>query len=170
MENTPAKKSARPATRRRVRTALPSSEHKDNQSWRQHNIGRLLNNAINRFESRILQQMDAAGYSGFSLSHITITRNLDIDGTRATDLAKRAGITKQSVGELITQLEAGGVIERKPDPTDKRSRIVFFTPLGLEWLNAFGTALQQAEAEMKEELGSQRLKQLKQALADYGEA
>ncbi|CAM5534075.1 MarR family winged helix-turn-helix transcriptional regulator [Eoetvoesiella caeni] len=168
MENTLAKKSARPA-RRRARTTLPAGEHHDSQSWRKHNIGRLLNNAITRFESRILQQMDEAGYSGFSLSHITITRNLDIEGTRATDLAKRAGITKQSVGELIAQLEAGGVVERKPDPNDKRSRIVFFTPLGIEWLNAFRTALQQAEAEMEEELGLQRLKQLKQALADYGE-
>lgn len=168
MENTPAKKSARPV-RRRARTALPAGEHHDSQSWRKHNIGRLLNNAITRFESRILQQMDEAGYSGFSLSHITITRNLDIEGTRATDLARRAGITKQSVGELIAQLEAGGVVERKPDPNDKRSRIVFFTPLGIEWLNAFRTALQQAEAEMEEELGLQRLKQLRQALADYGE-
>lgn len=169
MENTSAKKPVRPA-RRRAGTALPAGEHDNNQSWRKHNIGRLLNTAINRFESRILQQMDEAGYSGFSLSHIAITRNLDIEGTRATELAKRAGITKQSVGELITQLEAGGIVARKPDPTDKRSRIVFFTPSGLKWLNAFGTALQQAEAEMEKELGAQRLKQLRQALSDYSEA
>ncbi|MBC7203204.1 MAG: MarR family transcriptional regulator, partial [Pusillimonas sp.] len=68
--------------------------------WRIDNIGRLLNNAIKRFESRILLEMEQAGYGGFSLSHITITRNLDTEGTRATELARRAGITKQSMGEL----------------------------------------------------------------------
>ncbi|HWK60385.1 MAG TPA: MarR family transcriptional regulator [Eoetvoesiella sp.] len=167
MENTPVPKKAATA-RRRPRAARAVGEHENIQSWRRHNVGRLLNNAINRFESRILELMDDAGHGGFSLSHIAITRNLDIDGTRATDLAKRAGITKQSVGELIVQLEAGGVIARKPDPSDKRSRIVFFTPLGVEWLNAFRTALQQAEAEMEDELGAQRLNLLKQALTDYG--
>ncbi|RJG07221.1 MarR family transcriptional regulator [Noviherbaspirillum cavernae] len=140
----------------------------DDQSWRKHNIGRLLNNAIDRFENRILQQMDEAGQGGLSLSHITITRNLDIEGTRATDLAKRASITKQSMGELIVQLEGRGLIERKPDPGDKRARIVFFTDAGLQWLKAFHIALQQAEKEIEDELGSSTLKLLKEALAAYG--
>lgn len=167
MENTPLKQTAQPG-RRRTRAAL--SPNDPAQSWRKNNVGRLLNNAIERFESHILQLMDAAGYGGFTLSHFTITRNLDLEGTRATELAKRAGITKQSVGELIVQLEKYGVVARKPDPTDKRSRIVFFTPSGIEWLKTFRTALQQAETEMEEKLGPQRLKELKQALSDYGGA
>lgn len=141
-----------------------------NEEWRQQNIGRLLNNAIKRFESRILQQMSDAGHGDFSLSHITITRNLDVGGTRATEIARRAGITKQSMGELITQLEKDGLIERRPDPDDRRAKIVCFTPAGMKWLDAFRTALQDAESQMEDELGAANLRSLKRALEKYGRA
>jgi DNA-binding MarR family transcriptional regulator len=61
----------------------------------------------------------------------TIARNLDGRGTRATEIAKRAGITKTIRGQLIGQLEEIGLIERIPDPDGKRARIVHFTPAGL---------------------------------------
>ncbi|HBT34001.1 MAG TPA: MarR family transcriptional regulator [Pusillimonas sp.] len=135
--------------------------------WRIDNIGRLLNNAIKRFESRILLEMEQAGYGSFSLSHITITRNLDTEGTRATELARRAGITKQSMGELIAQLEQSGIIERQPDPNDRRAKIIFFTPTGMKWLDAFGTALHRAEQEMCAELGEEVFEALRNALLRY---
>ena len=111
--------------------------------WRIDNIGRLLNNAIKRFESRILLEMEKAGYGGFSLSHITITRNLDTEGTRATELARRAGITKQSMGELIAQLEQSGIIERQPDPNDRRAQRIFLTDFGREVKPAMLGIIQQ---------------------------
>lgn len=148
------------------RSSLPVQDA--NEEWRQQNIGRLLNNAIKRFESRILRQMSSAGHGDFSLSHITITRNLDVEGTRATEIARRAGITKQSMGELITQLENDGLIERRPDPDDKRAKIVCFTSAGMKWLDAFRTALQDAERQMEDELGAANLRSLKRALEKYG--
>lgn len=150
-----------------VKSPAPHSADPD---WRRQNIGRLLNDTIARFESNILLQMEAAGYQGFSLSHITVTRNLDLAGTRATELARRAGITKQSMGELINQLEANGILERRPDPADGRAKIVFFTEAGLAWLEAFGTALANAEREMAQKLGESRFKTLKLALAAYTES
>lgn len=145
----------------------PPSSHPAKEQWRVTNIGRLLNNAIKRFESRILEEMERAGHEGFSLSHITITRNLDLDGTRATELARRAGITKQSMGELIVQLETNGIIERRPDPDDRRAKIILFTPKGEQWLNAFRAALQTAEAEMQQELGNEAFGALRGALMRY---
>jgi len=138
------------------------------QQWRRDNVGRLLHNAIDRFETRILEQMAAAGHGRFSLSHVNITRNLDLDGTRATELARRAGITKQSMGELIHQLEVGGIIERTPDPTDRRAKLVAFTAQGRQWMHAFRQALEQAEREMESELGAEALQSLKSSLARYG--
>ena len=138
--------------------------------WRQQNVGRLLNNAVKHFESRILDHMEKAGHGGLSLSHIAITRNLDLEGTRATELARRAGITKQSAGELIGQLEQQGLIERRPDPADKRAKVVVFTPAGLAWLCAFRHALQTAEAEMAARLGTTVFDQLKLALQRYDDA
>lgn len=136
--------------------------------WRRHNIGRLLNNAIRRFEKRILQQMEQAGHSGYSLSHISVTRNLDLEGTRATELARRAAISKQSMGELIAQLETRGLIERRADPSDRRARIIYFSEQGIAWLEAFHVALEKAESEMREELGAEVMALLKQGLEKYG--
>ncbi len=171
MKDAPVRKAVRSARRRIPLDALPQpTATGDDDAWRRHNVGRLLNNAISRFERRILELMDAAGYGGFSLSHITITRNLDTQGTRATELARRAGITKQSMGDLIAQLEASGIVARRPDPTDGRSRIVFFTPAGTEWLRTFHDALLQAETEMQDILGPRRMRALKRALVDYDQA
>lgn len=136
--------------------------------WRRHNIGRLLNMAVERFETRVLALMVEAGYGDFSLSHMAITRNLDVGGTRATEIAKRAGITKQFVGELIGHLEDIGLLQRVPDPDDKRARIVYFTPDGLAWLETLGIAIEQAEKEMKKELGAESFSIIKQGLQLYG--
>lgn len=149
--------------------ALPDSgrPHESDPGWRRENVGRLLNDAIERFESGILRQMEDAGYRGFSLSHITVTRNLDLAGTRATELARRAGITKQSMSELIHQLEASGIVERRPDPADGRAKIVYFSKAGLAWLEAFGSALHNAEQDMCGELGPDSFAALKRALSTY---
>lgn len=141
-----------------------------NEDWRRHNVGRLLNNAVSQFESRILEELESVGHGGLSLSHITITRNLDLSGTRATELARRADITKQSVGELIGQIEQLGLVERKPDPHDRRAKIICFTPAGLNWLNAFRSALETAEREMEQQLGSTLFTQLHKALVRYDQA
>lgn len=142
----------------------------DDETWRTENIGRLLNNAIQRFEARILEIMEDSGHGGFNLSHFAVTRNLDIEGTRATDLARRAAVTKQSMGELILQLEARGVIERQADPLDKRAKIVCFTTEGLAWLKTFKIALLQAESEMRDRIGSSALSLMKEGLKKYDSA
>ncbi|SNS88174.1 MarR family protein [Noviherbaspirillum humi] len=156
------------ANHRKPQAATQKRPRTTDQGWRRHNIGRLLNNAIQRFEKRILEQMEQAGHGGCSLSHIGVTRNLDIEGTRATELARRAGMTKQAMGELIAQLEERGLVERRPDPIDRRARIVYFSDQGLEWLNAFHIALDRAESEMRREIGAAGLELMKQALEKYG--
>ncbi|BFG80580.1 winged helix DNA-binding protein [Paraburkholderia terrae] len=138
-----------------------------NNEWRISNIGRLLNGAVHRFEASILDKMAAAGHSECTLSHINVTRNLDIEGTRAVELARRASMTKQSLGELITQLEALGIVKREQDPTDGRAKVVLFTEAGRNWLEQFHTALEQTEAELESELGPALYKALKRGLQKY---
>jgi|SRR3569623_34002 len=145
-----------------------SNQGKIDQSWRKNNIGRLLNNSVRRFEKRILQLLEEAGQGGYTLSHISVTRNLDLEGTRATELARRVAISKQSIGELIAQLEARGLIMRRPDPIDRRAKIICFTEVGFAWFEAFRFALEKAESEMAAELGDEMLAQIKQGLAVYG--
>jgi DNA-binding MarR family transcriptional regulator len=141
----------------------------DHDGWRHSNIGRLLNNSVRRFEARVLELLWRHPYPNVRLSHIQLTRNLDVAGTRITELARRADITKQAMGELVAQCEALGLVLRTPDPQDGRAAIIMFTPLGLEWLSLFRSAITQAEKEMREELGYLRVDAIAAALKTYSE-
>lgn len=132
--------------------------------WRQSHLGRMLGHAMRRFDARVLQLMardvqvplalsNLAAREQVSAAHIHITRHLSLRGDRLTDLAERAGMTKQSMAALVDQCEAWGLVTRAPDPLDARARRVCFTPVGLAWLEAFRAAVAQAEAEFRAEVG-----------------
>src|SRR5262249_56257343 len=95
--------------------------------------------------------MGEAGHAETRMAHINLTRNLDLTGTRLTELARRASMSKQAMGELAEQCEALGLIARASDPSDGRARIITFTPFGLEWLEAFHAAVEAAQREMRRE-------------------
>ena len=140
-------------------------EHTPDERWRQTHLGRLLGHAMRRFDTRVLQRMAASAQAPLALSnlaardkvgaaHIHITRHLPLDGARLTELAQAAGLTKQSMGDLVDQCEAWGLVTRGADPLDARARRIAFTPAGLDWLAAFQAAVTQAEAEFRAAVGA----------------
>jgi DNA-binding MarR family transcriptional regulator len=86
-------------------------------------------------------------------AHIHITRHLGLHGSRLTELAHQAGMSKQAMGDLVTQCEAWGLVRREPDPRDARARRIVFTDTGLLWLDAFRAAVAQAEDEFRSQVG-----------------
>ncbi|MBI3434764.1 MAG: winged helix DNA-binding protein [Proteobacteria bacterium] len=138
-------------------------------SWRHTNIGRRLNNAVGVFEERVLELLREQGRSELSIAQLSLTRNLDVEGTRLTELAKRAAISKQSMRELVDLVASRGLVARYPDPCDGRAKLIKFTREGLRWLAAFRIALEGAEQEMREEIGEARMAELKATLAAYVE-
>lgn len=135
-------------------------------SWRLTHLGRLLGHAARRFDERVLELMahdldvplalsNLAARAQVSAAHVHITRHVALDGSRLTELAHSAGMTKQAMGDLVDQCEAWGLVRREPDPRDARGRIVRFTPTGLAWLKAFQDAVAQAEAEFRQEVGDE---------------
>ena len=96
-----------------------------------------------------------AGRGKLTAAHIHITRHLAPEGSRLSELATRAGVSKQAMGKLVDQCEAWGLVERTPDPLDARARRVGFTPVGLAWLQAFREAVEQAEREVRAAVGDE---------------
>ena len=138
---------------------LPQDER-----WRQSHLGRWLGHAMRRFDARVLQLMasnegvplalaNLAAREQISAAHIHITRHLALQGSRLTELAQAAGMTKQAMGKLVDQCEAWGLVTREQDPLDARARRVVFTASGLAWLQAFEAAVQQAEREFRDAVG-----------------
>ena len=141
---------------------------KSGTAWRHANVGRLLNNAVRRFEARVLELMGARGHVETRISHVNLTRNLDVEGTRLTELARRASMSKQAMGELVDQCAELGLVDRAVDPNDRRARIIKFTPDGLTWLDAFRDAVDVAEQEMRADLGKATMDAIVKGLAAYG--
>ena len=132
--------------------------------WRQAHLGRLLGHAMRRFDERVLALMthdaevplalsNLAARGQVGAAHIHITRHLALGGSRLTDLAASAGMSKQAMGDLVDQCEAWDLVKREPDPLDARARRIVFTPTGLLWLAAFRGAVAQAEAEFRTQVG-----------------
>lgn len=134
------------------------------EGWRQTHLGRLMGHALRRFDARVLALMandvavplalsNLAARSQVGAAHIHITRHLALGGSRLTDLAQSAGMSKQAMGDLVDQCEAWGLVTREADPHDKRARRVVFTATGLLWLEAFKQAVARAEAEFSQAVG-----------------
>ena len=116
----------------------------------------------------MLELMSDRGNDETRIAHVSLTRNLDVEGTRLTELARRASMSKQAMGELVDQCAELGLVDRIADSTDKRARIVMFAPAGLEWLDAFREAVDIAENEMRSELGKTAMDAILKGLAAYG--
>jgi DNA-binding MarR family transcriptional regulator len=138
-------------------------ENRTNQApdvWRSNHAGHWLRLASERFDARVMALMARNPGVPLGLSnlvtrgqvgaaHIHITRHLATQGSRLTELALRAGMTKQAMSSLVNQCEAWGLVSRAGDAKDARARLVQFTPTGLAWLKAYEQAVAQAEDEMR---------------------
>ncbi len=141
-------------------------EKTTNDAWRLTHLGYLMGRALQRFDARVLALMahnvevplglsNLAARGQVSAAHVHITRHLPLQGARLTELASRAGMTKQAMGKLVDQCEAWGLVTRSPDPRDARAILVVFTTTGLIWLRAFEAAVAQAEDELRAAIGEQ---------------
>lgn len=101
--------------------------------------------------SMVLTRLAAQGR--LTACHVQITRHLPLEGCGLTELARRAGISKQAMGRLVDQCEAWGLVRREPDVRDNRAVQVRFTEDGKTWLQAYASAVAVAQAEFSEAIG-----------------
>lgn len=120
--------------------------------------------AYRAMEERILAAVHAAGYTDVTLAQARVFARIGPDGTRLTDLAAQAQVTKQTAGHLVDEMAARGYVTREPDPTDGRARLVTFGPRGREAIPVAQAAEREVEAEWVAHLGVRRAAQLRQAL------
>lgn len=120
--------------------------------------------AYRHAEAQIMAAMVAAGFDDVTLAQARVFARLGPDGARLTELAEQAQITKQSVGFLVDQLEKTGYVERVPDPTDARARLVRIAPRGLAAQEQARKAEAEVVREWEQHLGKKRMRDLHVAL------
>jgi len=95
-------------------------------------------------------RLEADGYEGVNPAHHAFFECIDPEGTRLTDLAARADMTHQSMGELVAAMERRGWAERRPDPRDGRARLICLTAEGRELTRRGLHHIKEIEAEWQQ--------------------
>lgn len=96
-----------------------------------------------------------AGHTGIKQSHNAVFATLGPDGMRAVDMAARLGITRQSMGEIIREMVALGILEMRPDPTDRRAKLVVYSEEGLRVAAQGFAHIQDLDRRFTEEFGAE---------------
>ena len=122
-------------------------------AWRTQNIGHLLFAATGRCVRDKLDVVHRDGFEAISDAQLTLFLHLDPAGTRLTTLAARAGLTKQSMIELVDKAHALALVDRRPDPDDRRAKIVALTGLGSRALATLHEGIASAEREVARVVG-----------------
>ncbi|XXX76741.1 MarR family transcriptional regulator [Sorangium sp. So ce134] len=128
-------------------------------------LGQLLLRSARLLDERAVARVARGGAPGVRRAHTALMPYIDLEGTRLTDLAERARVTKQAVSQLVEELEAMGVVERTPDPEDRRAKRVRFTPHGLKALLHGLGVLMELEEELARKMGEKQMASLKKGLA-----
>jgi DNA-binding MarR family transcriptional regulator len=113
---------------------------------------------------RIFRAVHDAGFDDLTIAQSRLLMGIDIEGTRVSTLADRAQIAKQTATALIDKLESAGYVERVPDPSDGRARLVRMTPRAEAALPIAHAEERRIEAEWRAHLGAARMNHLRQAL------
>ncbi len=114
--------------------------------------------------AEVHRQLDAAGFADIRPAHGKVFQTIGQDGNRITDMADRAQITKAAMVELVDYLERGGYLERRPDPSDGRAKIVQLTGRGWDAVRVAAAAIAHAEARWTAHLGNRNMGILRRAL------
>ena len=145
----------------------PPNYYRPRSGRDRYSLPRLLGEAFRSLETQVYEGMAAAGFEDVRPAHYAVFRFCQPEGSRVTELAEEARMTKQSMGELVVYLERRGYVERLPDPRDGRAKIVVLTEAGLRLIEAVVERVGEIEDALAERMGGQeRLEELADSLEE----
>ncbi len=112
------------------------------------------------------RRLEEEGFEGIRYSHGAVFRFIDAGGSRLTVLAERSGLSKQALGEVVTELERQGYVERTTDPDDQRAKIIRLTERGMQAQAAAARLLGDIERRWAQHLGRDRIAGMRLALEE----
>ncbi|MGO4612622.1 MarR family winged helix-turn-helix transcriptional regulator [Nocardia sp. 2YAB30] len=127
-------------------------------------LGSLLTAASRTLATELDAGLSAAGFADLRAAHAPVFQVIDPEGTRLTELASRAGMTKQAMGELVRHLEAHGYVVLTRDPADGRARLVTLTALGWQVVDVGMDVVARFDALLDEAIGRTEVARLRDTL------
>jgi DNA-binding MarR family transcriptional regulator len=129
-------------------------------------IGQLLTQLTRLFQTELFDRLIAAGLADARVPHTHVTAYIKAEGSRLTELAGQARMTLPAMSELVDDLQRLGIVERRPDPSDRRAKLICLTDAGWEAMETARQAIAQIEAEYAQLVGPKRFEEAAQTLAE----
>jgi DNA-binding MarR family transcriptional regulator len=134
------------------------------------NLAILLREPFRTMNEELIGMLAARGHPEVRYAHGSVFQFLDDAGTRVSVLAERAQITKQAMAQLVVHLEAHGYVERVPDPSDRRAKLVRTTARGRDVFSVVREFLAEVDTRLAARLGEAKVRRLRALLQDLNEA
>src|SRR5213595_3047060 len=120
-------------------------------------LARLLQEAQRALAAEFVQGVQERGYPDVRAGHAAVFMHIDRRaGTRLTDLARRARMTKQGMMLVVDDLESRGYVRRVADPEDARAKVVKLTAHGRRAAGECRRIVQAIETRTRRSLGERR--------------
>jgi DNA-binding MarR family transcriptional regulator len=140
-----------------------TGKRSERQQWNP-DLGVLASRLLFSLQDELFERLSEAGYDDLHPRHGAVLAYLDEDGIRATELAKLSGRHKQIIGRLVDELEGLGYVERRPDPADRRAKLIFPTARGLDQVRLGDEVVADIEARHAGEVGAKTYAQFRDVL------
>lgn len=127
-------------------------------------LGSLITAAGQRLSAELDGALRAAGFPDLRAAHAPVFMAVDAEGTRITDVAERARMTKQAVGELIGYLSERGYLAVAPDPADRRAKRVTLTARGWQVIGTGERVIDEFDRWLDDAVGAPRVTELRATL------
>ncbi len=135
-----------------------------NITLQRRTLGGLLRLAEETLRARVYARMAEVGFSDIRPAHSSLLRNLAASGSRVSELAEQAQMTKQSMGYLADSLAQAGYVSVAPDPSDGRAKLVRLTDKGRAAHEAMVALSAEAERELARLVGRADMAELRRIL------
>ena len=129
-------------------------------------IGQLLVHLTRHMQTALFARLVAAGLQDARVPHTHVTAYIKADGSRLTDLAAQARMTLPAMSEIVNDLQRLGVVERRPDPSDRRAKLICLTDTGWEAMRTARQSIQEIEAHYAAIVGRDRFEAAAQVLQE----
>jgi DNA-binding MarR family transcriptional regulator len=129
-------------------------------------LGLLAALALSGFQRELYGKLAEAGHPEIRPRHGAVLAWLDREGTRATELSRLSGRHKQVIGTLADELDRLGYVERRPDPADRRAKLIVPTERGLDAIERTDAIVRAIERRNSRRLGKEAYEELKASLRE----
>lgn len=130
------------------------------------NLGTLLRDPWLAFNAALMARAHDTEFGDLRLAHSPVLQHVSDDGSRLTEMAERAQLTKSTMNYLVNDLEAMGYVERVPDPADGRAKLVRPTEKGRRAVVEARNVIAEIERDWADLLGREKLDELAALLAE----